>query len=477
MRSNPHRLWITAVFAMSVGLPPNASAQQGRPALPDTTVVVPAHGPRFPGVPVSAASAYRGSPPESYRVLLSSALAGAALDSLSTISTMWAACKRVDQPLAPPQGGTDTASPRNDGRYFVVVVLPISLTVDECSYIWNHQPLAIWRGVSYLDVPRTPLPTPRAVRLIVDDSIVAPAIASVQDADEWDGRSWGRSRSQLRYYYPMELLGARSDGTPRRMRVEVFSDTAMTTLHIPDSVMARNVVDYAIWRLATISTDSGQTVATIEPRLPVGPMLRNAVSRSARTSLRGGALLSYAIFAAPAATSADKDIDIATLLIAQGALTSGDVTSAKALVRMTAARRECVVAPSGVSVELRAIVAASQVPCRSLNATKVFGAGLLIPGGGHFASKRPVLGLAASGAIATVLGFAMNTNANAHQRYATYSASQDFFMSPGLYREATDLRQQARVLAFAGAALWAADAVMAAFQARARNGVIAAGRL
>lgn len=470
-KQRPLRLLIFRPYAISLVAAGSAlvpvQAQRTAPPAPDTIAAAPQAPAQFRGLPAWSASNYVTGTSR-YRVLLASALGGATLDAAPSAASMNIACKIGNRTLQPPP--SPVIAPVGSGTSdFAVIVLPASAASADCAQRWDYSPIGIWSGLSF-DQPHSGPSLPRALRVLVDDSVITPARATAERAHSVNGDHWATSRSQLRYLYPMAALRPHEDGTPRRITIEVWSDSGATMLSVPDADLRNQALDYAVWRVATAS--QGTRVIPFSLRHAAAQGLIQSGSNTARESLRD-ASLRLAPRLHETAVDTMQNIDVAALLLAEAALDAGDTPAATAMVRIATKRSECVEAAAGSSEALRAVVSRVRgLPCSPVNTPLAFVTGLLFPGGGYFSSGSRAKGIVSLGIVSSALLTAAQFNSGANTKYAEYQGSRDYNAVPRLYQESVNQRGQARTWLVASAALWVGDALLAAVESHVRNALI-----
>lgn len=465
------------VLALALLLAPHPGlrAQSAPPPAPDT-VLKPSSG-----QPDYLRSLHEIAAPvliaqRPYRVMLAPAATAAALDAADVLDALARACPSRNVASAPagyaPGGVAIDAT-----KYVVVIASSASSAEQGCEDSWNTSAFAIWSGLSFGGRTRSITLIPRALRLLANGVPVEPAFSVARPGLELDGAQWRRGQAQLRYYYPMSVLAASASGKRPELVVQVWDTRGISTsLDLTAADGERMQFAYAVWRLAT-STGPAQPVR-LTPRRSVTPDVREVLDLAA-TRADSGALRAAELLArTPSAMANEYDRDVATLLVAEVLGQRRDSAAARGLLTNVRARRSCLESPQGGSASLVAAIAATRVrACPEHNPLATLGAGIVLPGGGHWMNGSRLIAVLATVGLSSVFVTAYAQDATARSTYARYEGSR-------LPREATDLyklsntqRASARRLAQIGLAVSASDAVFAAFITAAQNREVSRGRL
>jgi hypothetical protein len=465
----------TLVFVLLIVACRGLRAQGAPPPAPDT-VLKPSSG-----QPEYMRSLHEIAPPviiaqHPYRVMLAPAATAAALDAADILDALSRACPSREKVSAPP-GYAPGGIAMDATKYVVVIASSASSAEQGCEDGWNTSAFAIWSGLSFGGHTRSIALIPRALRLLANGVPVEPAFSVSRPALELEGAQWRRGQAQLRYYYPMSVLASSASGKRPELVVQVWETRGISTsfdLAVADG--ERMQYAYAVWRLAT-ATGPTQPVR-LTPRRPVKSDVREVLDLAA-TRADSGALRAAEMLARTPSTKANEhDRDVATLLVAEVLGQRRDSMAARGLLTNVRARRSCLASPRGGSAALVAAIAATRMrACPEHNPLATLGAGIVIPGGGHWMHGSKLVGVLATAALSSIFVTAYAQDATARSTYARYEGSR-------LAKEATDLfklsntqRASARRLAQVGLAISASDAVLSSFITAAQNREVARGRL
>jgi hypothetical protein len=152
--------------------------------------------------------------------------------------------------------------------------------------------------------------------------------------------------------------------------------------------------------------------------------------------------------------------------------------AARALLSNVRERRSCLEAPQGASASLVAAVAATRVrACPEHNPLATLGAGIVMPGGGHWMNGSKLIAVIATAGLSSIFVTAYAQDATARNTYGRYEASRLAKEATELYNLSSTQRASARRLAQVGLAISVSDAVFAAFITAAQNREVSRGRL
>ena len=464
-----------ALGALALAANPALRAQAAPPAVPDT---IPLAGAGAPGYlrSIHEAAAPMLVAQHPYRVMLAPAATAASLDAVDMLTSLKTACL-MREPLSPPESYTPGGIAVDATKYFVVIVSSASSAQEECRATWNASAFGIWSGLTFAGRNAAAGVPPRALRLLADGVPVEPALSVARPLLELDGTEWRRGGTQLRYYYPMSALVTSASGRRPGLVVQVFDSRAIaTSFDVSPADGERLQFAYAVWRVAS-SGGTGRPVR-LTPRRPVAPEVRAALALAATTP-DSGALRAAELLARSAPTPATAyERDVATMLVAEALGQRGDSVAERALVASVRDGRNCLVSPQGASPSLAAIVAASRTrPCPEHNTLATLGAGVVIPGGGHWMNGSKLFAAVATAAVSSIYLTAFRQDMTARDAYAEYEESHLVSQAPGLYDLANKRRATARRMAQIGVAVSLTDAVIATFVTALQNREVSRGRL
>ena len=464
-----------ALCALALGSARGLSAQGTPPSPPaDTAVPVVAVQPAYlQSIRAVAPAVILGQTP--YRVLLAPAATAAALDTVDFRDSLSRACPGATS--APPVEYSPGGVAIDPTKYFVVIAATASASVEGCAAAWNASGASMWSGLTLGVRAGEPSFTPRALHLFANGITIEPALSLSRPLLERRGTEWRRAGTQLRYYYPMSVLGAWKSGPRPQLVVQVWSSANVpTSFEMSAAEGERMQFAYAAFRLAT--TDGSARPVHLTPRHPVAPELREilgtAATRPDSSALQAAELVSTM----RGATLPAYQRDVAAILIAEVLTQHGDTIAARSLLRSVGARRACLVPPAGASTSLVAAVAVSHSrPCREHSPLASLGFGLVVPGGGHWLQGSRILGVLSTGLISGLLVSAYTQDAAARNTYARYQQSRLDVEATDLFEFANVQRAAARRRVQVGVVLLGADAALAALLAVLDNREIARGRL
>ena len=409
-----------------------------------------------------------------YRVLLVPAATAAALDTIDFRDSLSRACPAASPASPTPYSPGGVAI--DPTQYFVVTAATASSSAAGCAAAWDASAASMWSGLTLGIRADDPTLGPRALRLFANGIEVAPALSFSRPLLERQGTDWRRTGTQLRYYYPMSVLGAWKTGPRPQIVVQVWNATKIpTSFDMSAFDGERMQFAYAAFRLAT-TTGSSRPVR-LTPRQPVTPEFRDllaaAATRPDSSALHAAELVSISSPAVP-----EYQRDMTAMLVAEVLTQHGDTTGARSLVASVSARRACLASPAGASGPLVAAVAATRTqPCREHSSLATFGLGLVVPGGGHWLGGSRILGLISTGLISGLLVSAYAQDASARNTYARYQRSRLDVQATDLFKFANEQRAGARRRAKVGVSLLGADAILGALLTSANNREVAHGRL
>jgi hypothetical protein len=410
-----------------------------------------------------------------YRVMLAPAATAAALDAIDFRDSLSRACPATTSalPIAYSSGGVAL----DPTKYFVVIAATASSTGEGCAAAWNASAASMWSGLAIGARVGEPAHAPRALHLFANGIEVEPARSLSRPLLEWRGTEWRQTGTQLRYYYPMSVLGAWKSGPRPQLAVQVWSLTnAPTSFEMSAFDGERMHFAYAAFRLAM--TDGGGQPVRLTPRRPVTPELQELLATAAAHPDSGALRAAELVSMTPSAVLPEYQRDVAAMLVAEVLTQHGDSSAARSLLASVRARRRCLAPPAGASSTLVAAVAASRTwSCREHNPLGRLGFGLVVPGGGHWLNGSRMFGVLSTGVISGLLVSAYTQDAAARNTYARYQQSRVDVEATNLFKFASEQRAAARRRARTGVIILGADAVLAALLTKLENREIARGRL
>ena len=166
------------------------------------------------------------------------------------------------------------------------------------------------------------------------------------------------------------------------------------------------------------------------------------------------------------------------MLVAEALGQRRDSVAERALIASVRDGRNCLVAPQGASTTLAAIVAASRIqPCPEHSTLATLGAGLVIPGGGHWMNGSKLFAIVATVGVTSVYLTALRQDMTARSAYTEYEESRLVAQAPGLYALANKRRASARRMAQIGVAVSLTDAMLATLVTALQHREVSRGRL
>ncbi|MFL5617347.1 MAG: hypothetical protein ACJ79A_03015 [Gemmatimonadaceae bacterium] len=453
-----------------------ALSAQNAPASPPADTAVPV----ATGRPAYLRSIRAVAPPvilgqTPHRVLLAPAATAAVLDTVDFGDSLSRACPAATS--APPTEYSPGGVAVDATKYFVVIAATASSTGEGCAAAWNASAASMWSGLALGVRAGEPAFAPRELHLFANGIEVEPALHVSRPLLERHGAEWRPAGTQLRYYFPMSVLGAWKSGTRPQLAVRVSSATNVpTSYELSAADGERMQFAYAAFRLA-MTGGSGRPVR-LTARHPVTPELREllatAATRPDSSALHAAELVSIT----PSGAVPVYQRDVAAMLVAEVLTQHGDSIAARSLVSSVGARHTCLAPPAGASTALVAAVAASRrASCREHSPLASFGLGLVVAGGGHWLSGSRTLGVLATGLISALLVSAYSQDVAARNTYARYQQSRLDSQATDLFAFATVQRAAARRRAQAGVILLGTDAALAALLTVLDNREVARGRL
>jgi hypothetical protein len=452
----------------------SASAQRAEPPAPDTIPVTSAGPPAYlRSLHTLAAPVLLGESP--FRVLLAPAATAAALDAVVAPDSLARACQPPSSALAPP-GYTPGGVAVDATKYFVIVAVGASTASGLCERRWNSSAAAIWSGLSFGGSAGARVQGPRALHLFANGVEVKPELSLARPSHELHGSQWQRASAQLRYYFPMSVLAASSSGARPALVVQVWDERgAPTSFALESDDAERMQYAHAVWRLATTAGTARPVRLTPRREVPgeYRALLALATVAPDSGALRAAELLSIA----PTTRATSYERDVVALLVADVLAQRADSMAARGLISSVRSRRACLAAPEGLSPALAATIASGRQRCPEHSPLTALGAGIVVPGGGHYLHSSRLIAVVATAAISSVFVSAYSLDATAKRNYARYQSSRLASQATDLFELATTQRTTARARARVGLIVWGADAVLGAIITSAYNREVARGKL
>jgi hypothetical protein len=465
---------VLALSALALS-PVRVLSAQNAPASPpaDTGARVAAPAPYLRSIRAVAPPVILGQTP--YRVLLAPAATAAALDTVDFRESLSRTCPSTT-PASPTEyspGGVAI----DPTKYFVVIVATAASSESECAAAWNASPASMWSGLALGVRADLPAFAPRAVTLLANGVEIQPALSFSRPLLERHDAEWRRAGKQLRYYFPMSVLGAWKPGPRPQLVVQVWNSTnAPVSFQMSPSDGERMHFAYAAFRLATSAGNSRPVRLTA--RQSVTPELHALLAAAATSPDSSAAHAAELVSINSPAAASEYQRDMAAMLVAEVLTQHGDSTAARSLVASVGDRRACLAAPAGASSTLVAAVAASQTQsCSEHSPVATFALGLVVPGGGHWLNRSRILGMLSTGLISGLLVSAYAQDASARNTYARYEQSRLDVQATDLFNFANAQRAGARRRAKVGVTLLGADAVLGTILSVVNNREVANGRL
>lgn len=411
-----------------------------------------------------------------HQILLAAAPTATQLDADLDRGALIDACPSGPSPGAGP-ARADRLVARNAADLLVIVATGTPEGNTLCEWRWNSTQAAVWRSLFYADSIRQ-RSSPIALQLEVDGRPVAPVSYVSRPAYEWNNGAWVRAGSQLRYYYDMQLLRRRPDGGVPKLRVLVWGNgiVSPSSFALLETRLDHLGDEYLAWRFATLDERTGLR-SQLQPRRAVGSELSAALKEAHDNRIVSGALDASMHLALSSAGSPYERM-VARAIVSDAAYQLGDSLQARALVARIHQEAPCLQLPSGAVRALQTF--AESLPhrgCEIRPLGRIALAGLIVPGGSHYATGSRLYGSIVTGIVGSLAAGALVRERTARDHYARYESATTIQSAYQWYTSAVELRQHARSAAVSAGVAWVADAVLTTALAQYHNMKVARDRL
>lgn len=373
----------------------------------------------------------------------------AALEAARELPRPWAS---VDSALA--------------GRAFVLlqIVAPVARQAP-CAGA-NEGPIEL-AGIQLVDSAAQPSPRRdlRAVTMMRAGVPIAPEVLARAPSAlvARDVRLLDAAPGMIRVYLSPDAIApdARGRFAPMILWVASADSSHRDSVLVTDSIVAQTWRDFVPWRLERLR---GQPALAPLPRLPTprDASLRAAAARYAAGDDIGAALLAArkAALLLPAQRRTPEARDAAVIL-GSVFLAHGDSAAARAAYADALVASPCLrLAEHPRYDAMLERVRPAGARCSSVPPLRQLLAGVVFPGGAQWAQRQRFGGAVATLVTGALLGIAIQREQNAQSQFDAYRAALPPAPVPLLLDRANRTQRSAHQMALAGAATWAASAVI-----------------